>query len=130
MFRSTGWSIFISQLLSHVALLGTLLFAAVVTPTPAAEKPKVRTITAFVRLDMTQYKQQVTDTLTMLRNAKARFELAGYEVETIRISTQPFPEYTSGMSKQDILSFFHDLDNLEAGKLHRQHRPRADVRKG
>jgi len=112
MFRSSGWSIFISQLLSHLALLGTLLFAAVVAPVSAAEKPKVRTITAFVRLDATQYKQQVTDTLTMLRNAKARFELAGYEVETIRISTQPFPEYTRGMSKQAILAFFHDLDTL------------------
>src|SRR6266850_934816 len=112
MFRNSGWSIFVSQLLSHVALLGTLLFAAVVAPASAAEKPKVRTITAFVRLDTTQYKQQVTDTLTMLRNAKARFELAGYEVETIRISTQPFPEYTRGMSKQDILLFFHDLDSL------------------
>src|SRR6266403_469007 len=94
MFRNSGWSIFISQLLSHVALLGTLLFAAVVAPASAAEKPKVRTITAFIRLDTTQYKQQVTDTLTMLRNAKARFEGAGYEVETIRISAQPFPEYT------------------------------------
>jgi len=112
MFRNSGWSIFISQLLSHVALLGTLLFAAVVAPASAAEKPKVRTITAFIRLDTTQYKQQVTDTLTMLRNAKARFELAGYEVQTIRISAQPFPEYTHGMSKQAILAFFHDLDNL------------------
>ncbi len=112
MFRSSGWSIFLSQMLSHVAILGTLLFAAVVAPTSAAEKPKVRTITAFVRLDTTQYKQQVTDTLTILRNAKARFELAGYEVETIRISTQPFPEYTRGMSKQAILALFHDLDNL------------------
>ena len=72
MFRSSGWSIFIWQLLSHVALLGTLLFAAIVAPASAAEKPKVRTITAFVRLDTTQYQQQVTDTLTMLRNAKAR----------------------------------------------------------
>src|SRR5467141_3300611 len=112
MFRNSGWSIFVSQLLSHFALLGTLLFAAVVAPASAAEKPKVRTITAFIRLDTTQYKQQVTDTLTMLRNAKARFELAGYEVQTIRISTQPFPEYTHGMSKQAILAFFHDLDNL------------------
>src|SRR6266850_5298537 len=112
MFRSSGWSIFVSQLLSHVALLGTLLFAAVVAPASAAEKPKVRTITAFIRLDTTQYQQQVTDTLTMLRNAKARFELAGYEVQTIRISAQPFPEYTRGMSKQAILAFFHDLDNL------------------
>ena len=112
MFRNSGWSIFVSQLVSHVALLGTLLFAAVVAPASAAEKPKVRTITAFVRLDTTQYKQQVTDTLTMLRNAKARFELAGYEVQTIRISAQPFPEYTRGMSKQAILAFFHDLDSL------------------
>ena len=70
MFRSTGWSIFLSQLLSHVAVLGTLLFAAVIVPTSAAEKPKVRTITAFVRLDTTQYKQQVTDALTMLRNPR------------------------------------------------------------
>src|SRR6267154_1887030 len=112
MFRNSGWSIFVSQLLSHVALLGTLLFAAVVAPASAAEKPKVRAITAFIRLDTTQYKQQVADTLTMLRNTKARFELAGYEVQTIRISTQPFPEYTRGMSKQAILAFFHDLDNL------------------
>jgi len=59
-----------SQLLSHVALLGTLLFAAMVAPASAAEKPKVRTITAFIRLDTTQYKQQVTDTLTMLRNCQ------------------------------------------------------------
>src|SRR5712692_2504588 len=112
MFRSSGCSASVSQLSSHVILLGTILFAAVVAPASAAEKPKVRTITAFIRLDTTQYKQQVADTLTMLRNAKARFELAGYEVETIRISTQPFPEYTRGMSKQAILVFFHDLDNL------------------
>ena len=112
MFRSSGWSLSVSHLLSHAVLLGTILFAAGVSPTSAAEKPKVRTITAFIRLDTSQYKQQVADTLTMLRNAKARFELAGYEVQTIRISTQPFPEYTRGMSKQAILAFFHDLDNL------------------
>jgi uncharacterized protein (UPF0210 family) len=111
MFRS-DWSLSISQLLSHALFLGTILVAAGVAPTSAAEKPKVRTITAFIRLDTNQYKQQVADTLTMLRNAKARFELAGYEVQTIRISTQPFPEYTRGMSKQAILAFFHDLDNL------------------
>jgi uncharacterized protein (UPF0210 family) len=111
MFRS-DWSLSISQLLSHALFLGTILVAAGVAPTSAAEKPKVRTITAFIRLDTNQYKQQVADTLTMLRNAKARFELAGYEVQTIRVSTQPFPEYTRGMSKQAILAFFHDLDNL------------------
>ena len=48
----------------------------------------------------------------MLRNAKARYGLAGYEVQTIRITTQPFPEYTHGMSKEAALAFFHDLDTL------------------
>jgi uncharacterized protein len=112
MFRNSGSSASISQLISHAALLGTLLFAVGIAPSSAAEKPKVRTITAFIRLDTTQYKQQVADTLKILRNAKARFDLAGYTVETIRISTQPFPEYTRGMSKKDTLAFFHDLDNL------------------
>jgi len=112
MFRNTDLSVSISQLLSYAVLIGTLLSAAVVGPASAAEKPKVRTITAFIRLDTTIYKQQIADSLTMLRNAKARFELGGYEVETIRISTQPFPEYTRAMSKQAVLAFFHDLDNL------------------
>ncbi len=112
MFRNTDLSVSISQLLSYAVLIGTLLSAAVGGPASAAEKPKVRTITAFIRLDTTIYKQQIADSLTMLRNAKARFELAGYEVETIRISTQPFPEYTRAMSKQAALAFFHDLDNL------------------
>ena len=112
MIRSSDWSISISQVISHALLLGSLLSAVGVAPTAAAEKPKVRAITAFIRLDTVQYKQQVAATLAMLRNAKARFELAGYEVETIRISTQPFPEYTRGKSKEDILAFFHDLDNL------------------
>src|SRR3984893_7404801 len=112
MFRSSGWFFAIVQMFSQAIFLGAFLFAAAVVPASGQEKPKVRAITAFIRLDTSQYKQQVADALTMLRNAKARFELAGYEVQTIRISTQPFPEYTRGMSKQDILAFFHDLDNL------------------
>ena len=112
MFGKSGWYIVLFHVASHATLFGFLLLAAAVLSTPAAEKPKVRTITAFIRLDPSQYKQQVADTLKMLRNAKARFDLAGYEVQTIRITTQPFPEYTRGMSKQAILAFFHDFDTL------------------
>lgn len=112
MFRNTGWSYGISEMIFHVILLGSFLFAVAILPVSAQEKPKIRTITAFIRLDPSQYAQQVADTLTMLRNAQARFELAGYEVESIRISMQPFPEYTSGMSKDAALAFFTDLDKL------------------
>ena len=113
MFRNSASSAHVLPFFWHAIFLAAFLLAAVVTPMSAApEKPKVRAITAFIRLDTNQYKQQVADALTMLRKAKARYELAGYEVQTIRITTQPFTEYTHGMSKQDILAFFHDFDIL------------------
>jgi uncharacterized protein len=77
--------------------------------------PKVRTITAFIHLDRSGYRAQVDETLIRLRQAKAVFEQAGYEVQTIRITTQPFPDYVRGLSKEQALTFFHDYDVL-AGK--------------
>ncbi len=112
MFRNSGGSAHVLPFVSHAIFLAAMLLAAFIAPASAQEKPKVRTITAFIRLDPAQYKQQVADTVAMLRNAKARYELAGYEAQTIRISTQPFPEYTRGMSRQAALAFFHDLDAL------------------
>ena len=47
----------------------------------------------------------------MLRHANTAFEKGGYEVETIRITTQPFPQYTIGMSKPEALNFFKALDD-------------------
>jgi uncharacterized protein (UPF0210 family) len=75
-------------------------------------KPKVRAITAFVRLDHTQYKAQIEAALAMLRQAKAAFEKSGYEVQTLRITTQPFPQYTRGLARQQVLEFFKSLDDL------------------
>jgi len=78
----------------------------------AAVKPKIRTITAFINLDPAQYQQQVAETLQMLRRAKVTFESRGFEVQTIRIATQPFPEYTKGMSTQQAVAFFQKYDEL------------------
>ena len=77
-----------------------------------AAKPKIRAITAFVRLDRPHYKEQIQDTLNFLRQAKATFERSGYEVQTIRITTQPFPEYTRDLSEAETLAFFRDYDAL------------------
>jgi len=112
MFRNSSCPAHVVQVISQAFLLGAFLFAVAVPSASGQGKPKVRTITAFIRLDAGQYAQQITDTLKMLRNAKARYELAGFEVETIRISTQPFPEYTRGMSKEAALALFHDLDAI------------------
>lgn len=112
MFRTSNCFAMMIHLISQVALAGVFLLGAAIAPASAQVKPKVRTITAFIRLDAGQYGEQLADTIQMLRNAKARFELAGYQVESIRIATQPFPEYTQGMTKQAALAMFRNLDSL------------------
>jgi uncharacterized protein len=79
---------------------------------PASAKPNIRAVTAFVRLDRANYQAQVADALKMLRAAKSAFTSAGYTVETIRITTQPFPEFTKGLTPEQTLEFFHAYDKL------------------
>lgn len=74
--------------------------------------PKVRAITAFVHLDKRAYQKQLADALAVLRKAKAAFESAGYEVETIRVTTQPVAELVVGMSEDQALTFLADLDQF------------------
>ena len=75
-------------------------------------KPKIRTITAFVRIDPSQYRQQIEEAVTVLRQGKAAFEKRGYEVQTIRITTQPFTDYAGGRSAAEALDFFKGLDEM------------------
>jgi uncharacterized protein (UPF0210 family) len=75
-------------------------------------RPRIRTITAFINLDPAEYQQQVAETMQMLRRAKTIFESRGFEVQTLRIATQPFPEYTKGMSTQQVVAFFKEYDAL------------------
>lgn len=79
---------------------------------PPDSHPKIRTVTAFLRLDRQNYAQQVANALTMLRTAKDEFTHAGYEVETIRITTQPFPQIIKGLTNQQALDFFREYDKL------------------
>ena len=87
-------------------------FAALAQQSAPATQPKIRTVTAFVRLDRQNYRQQVAQALTMLRDARAQFTSAGYEVETIRITSQPFPEIIKGLTPQQTLDFFREYDQL------------------
>jgi len=77
-----------------------------------AAKPKVRAITAFVRLDRSNYEKQIADTMTVLDAAKAEFARRGYETQTVRIVTQPFAELVKGLSAKDALAFLRAFDDL------------------
>jgi uncharacterized protein (UPF0210 family) len=76
--------------------------------------PKVRAITGFIRLDRARYAQQITDTLSVLRAAKAEFVRQGYEVQTLRVVTQPVGQLVGGQSDADALTFLKSLDDLSA----------------
>jgi hypothetical protein len=77
---------------------------------PDPDKPKIRAITAFVNLDRTQYQPQIDDAVKMLKYARTVYESRGFEVQTIRIATQPFPEYTKGLTTEQALAFFRNYD--------------------
>jgi uncharacterized protein len=79
---------------------------------PHSPKPKIRTVTAFINIERAQYQIQVSEARDFLNKAKKSFELHGYTVQTLRIVTQPFPEYTKGLPRLETLQFFNNLDGL------------------
>jgi uncharacterized protein len=96
-----------------IAVLLLCAFAFTAPPAAAdAAKPKVRAITAFVRLDRSTYEAQIHEALTVLNAAKAEFARRGYETQTVRIVTQPFAELVKGQTDEEALAFLHALDDV------------------
>jgi uncharacterized protein (UPF0210 family) len=78
----------------------------------ATVNPKVRAITGFVLLDRANYQTQIADALAVLRKAKAEFVSRGYEVESLRLTTQPLAQLVAGMGEDRALAFLKQLDDL------------------
>jgi hypothetical protein len=78
----------------------------------AQSKPKVRTVTGFVRIDPGTYQKQIADALVVLRTAKREFIAEGYQVETLRLTTQPLGELVASMSNEQALAYLALLDHL------------------
>ncbi len=98
--------------LSAVLVLSALVQAHAAPSSASSFKPKVRAITAFVRLDSKNYQHQLAEALTVLHKTEAEFKSQGYEVETIRFTTQPLVDLTSGLSEDQALAFLSQLDQL------------------
>jgi uncharacterized protein len=93
-----------------LALLAMVLAAT--AQAASYTQPKVRAITAFVRLDPTSYKEATEAALSVLRSTRAEFEKQGYEVETLRVVTQPLAELVSGQSEAQALEYLKSLTEL------------------
>jgi uncharacterized protein len=92
-----------------------VLVAAALTVTAQAHsysRPKVRAITAFVRLEQASHQKEIAAALSVLRAVKEEFAKEGYEVETIRIVTQPLPELVSGQREPQALAYLKSLSEL------------------
>jgi uncharacterized protein (UPF0210 family) len=96
--------------MNRLILAATLAFSCALAA--QTTKPKVRAITAFVRLDSQNYERQLAEALGVLNRTKAEFKSQGYEVETIRFTTQPLAQLTAGLTEDQALAFLAKLDAL------------------
>src|SRR5256885_1245264 len=54
---------------------------------------RIRTITAGVNLDSTSDLKTIESAIEFLQRARKKYEEQGYEIQTVRIATQPFSQY-------------------------------------
>jgi len=73
---------------------------------------RIRTITAGVSLSLPRWHQQLQQATDFLREARGDFQDQGYEVQTLRIATQPLPEYLDEWSSSEGLSVLLELDDF------------------
>src|SRR6476660_1825194 len=100
----------LKRVLFFLVLVAVASAPALAAPDPL--KPKVRAITGFITIDAKTYRMQIQETVTFLSQVRESIKAAGYDVAGIRISTQPFPEYTRGMSRPDALAVLHGINEL------------------
>ena len=105
--------------LNRLSLLLCLLMSLAAPAAGAAKtsnKPKIRAVTGFITIDAKSYPAQIEEAVKFLSQVRSAIQAAGYQVSGIRISTQPFPEYTRGLSHAEALSVLQGINDL-AGKL-------------
>jgi uncharacterized protein (UPF0210 family) len=77
---------------------------------------KIRTITAGVTLKNTSDLVTVESAIGFLQRAKKKFEDDGYEIQTLRIATQPLPEYLNGKTRNEALADLKRIDEVVSAR--------------
>src|SRR5579875_1629508 len=87
-------------------LLIAFLFPALAFSAP---RPRIRAITVFIDVDREHYAAQIADAQKFLAEAKEAFNGAGFEGANGRITTQPFPVWSKGLSREEAVAFARKL---------------------
>ena len=85
-------------------------------PAAAKHKFRIRTITAGVNLESTSDLKTIESAIEFLQRARKKFEDAGYEIQTVRIATQPLAQYLNGKSRTDAIADLKRIDDVLSAK--------------
>ena len=77
---------------------------------------KIRTVTAGINLKSPTDLAAIESAIGFLQRARKKFEDEGYEIQTLRIATQPFPEYINGRSRQEALADLKKIDEVVSAR--------------
>lgn len=75
---------------------------------------RIRTITAGITLDSPEDTDTLRDAIAFLEKARGRFVEGGYEVQTVRVATQPLPEYLPEWLRPGAIDRLIPLDRIAA----------------
>lgn len=76
---------------------------------------RIRTITAGVQLSSAADLKELERAHEFLLQARDRYRSLGYEVQTLRIATQPFTQYCPNWAEDKSLAAFEQLEQFAAG---------------
>ena len=117
-----------------VICCAVLAFAAGPHRSYSAEvRPRIRAVTAFIEIDPGNYAMRIQEARKFLATAKEALNKAGFEGAGGRITTQPFPQYTTGMKNEAAVAFIRKLReaapkdgfNIASAMLHDNDDPAA-----
>src|SRR5689334_16804986 len=102
----------LTRVLSVLALAAVAIAPPVHGDVPV--QPRIRAITGFITIDAKSYASQMQETVAFLSQVRDAVKAAGYDVAGVRISTQPFPDYTRGLSHADAAAVLRGINDLAA----------------
>jgi uncharacterized protein (UPF0210 family) len=86
--------------------------ALVASAIAVAADPPVRAVTAFIELDPEHYEAQLQRSAAALQEAKKLFEQAGFQVQTLRVTTQPFMQYVGKLPRAAALRLLERIESI------------------
>ncbi|MES2294345.1 MAG: DUF711 family protein [Pseudomonadota bacterium] len=97
-----------------LGLAGLLWAVAAHAQGAAQDKPAIRAVTAFVTLDKDNYTVRMDEAAQFMAQAKTALNQAGFPGANGRITTQPFPQYIKGMTREQALVLIGALKKVAA----------------